>query len=130
MQRSTRLAALLATMLLPFAAQAENFTLFVFETAPELAKRDDSGPAGRAYWDAFAAFGAQMRESGVLRGGSPLVPAQGIAVDSHALGGYFMIDVEDRAAAERWAAEAPATRTGGRVIVVPALASPAMAAHP
>ncbi len=130
LQRFTRVAALLAAVVLPTAAHAESHTLLVFETVPELAQRTDPGPKGRAHRDAFAAFGARMQAAGGLRGGSPLVPAAAIAIDSHALGGYFIIEVENRASAEHWPAEAPATLRGGRVIALPVVDSPTMAAKP
>lgn len=120
-------ATLLAALLTSTAAVAEPFTLFVFESPAELARRADPGADGQAYWKEYADFGARLQAAGAIRGGSPLAPAAGLAAGELPLGGYFIIEAADRAAAERWAAEAPASRRGGRVLVATPVPSPAMA---
>lgn len=122
--------ALWAALLLPAVADAAPFTLFVFEAPRELARRADPGPDGAAYWAEYAAFGQRLAEAGVLRGGSAIVPAAGLADGDAPLGGYFTLEADDRAGAERWAAEAPANRRGGRVVVADGIASPAMTEQP
>lgn len=122
--------ALWAALLLPVVADAAPYTLFVFEAPRELARRADPGPDGTAYWAEYAAFGTRLAAAGVLRGGSAIVPAAGLADGDSPLGGYFTLDTDDRAGAQRWAAEAPASRRGGRVVVADGIASPAMTDQP
>jgi hypothetical protein len=115
---ATTLAACAAT------AHAAPFTLFIYETAEDLALRSDTTEKGAAYWSAYAAIGKDMGAAGVLRGGSALVTtkvttvsatgpaASAFAAAPLALGGYFQIDVADEAAAIEWAAKIPAAVTG------------------
>lgn len=123
-------AALLAALLQPAAGVAAPFTLFVFESPAELARRADPGPDGAAYWREYAGFGARLAEAGVLRGGSALVPAAGLADGDRPLGGYFTLEVDGPEAAAHWADAAPASRRGGRVRVAAGVVSPAMAGQP
>lgn len=124
-------------------AAAEPFTLLVYERADQLALRSDTGARGKAYWDAYAEAGKAMQAANVLRGGAPLdLPKTASTVrrlnvsKAHvspgspttgplSLGGFFIIDVADRAAAEVWAARLPAAQTGA-VEVRPNIASPTM----
>jgi hypothetical protein len=116
----------------PAAAPAgKQFVLFVYETPEQAVLRDDKTERGAAYWQGFMAFAESMKQAGVLRGGVPLVPAElakfasartGTAAvagvesrrpDGLRLGGFFMIEVADEAAALAWAAKAPNASTGG-----------------
>lgn len=119
--------ALLTALALPATGIAAPYTLFVFESPAELARRADAGADGAAYWQAYAAYGARLAEAGVLRGGSAIAPAAGLAIGDRPLGGYFTLDVEDAAAARRWADAAPAATAGGQVVVAAGIVSPAMA---
>jgi hypothetical protein len=116
------------------SAHAEQFALFVYETPADFAARNDPTKAD-AYWGGFAALGAEMNAAGIVRGGGPLAgPDQGVtvtvrdgqsrslALDSgpQTLSGWFVIDVADRAEAERWAARVPAASTA-RIEVRPVL---------
>ena len=98
-------------------ALAEPFVLLVHETPDQIALRADAGPAGMAYWAAYADWGKQAAEAGVMRGGAAMVPVPVATLgtlDPSALilGGFFQIDVPDVATAESWAARLPATTTG------------------
>jgi hypothetical protein len=120
------LSAALAALTLAAAqpAVAEPWTILIYETEAELALRTDPSEAGAAYWGAYAAYGKALADAGVLRGGAALDPAAVLTVSPAgtgerplaaaplALGGYFQIDVPDRAAALGWAAKAPAAATG------------------
>ena len=108
-------------------AKAEQYTLLVFERSAELAKRTDTGNRGREYWQQYADFGRSLANAGVLKGGAALHPVEVLGVGDARLGGYFIIETSTLAEAERWAAQAPASRAGGWVIVATALPSPAMA---
>jgi hypothetical protein len=99
----------------PTAAHPE-FTILIYESDAQLAART-SPAAGDAYWTAYDVFAGQLARAGVLRGGSALderarttVRGAGTAdraVRRARLGGYFVIAVRDRAAAEAWARQAP-----------------------
>lgn len=123
-----------AAALGPATAHAEQFALFVYETPADFAARNDPTKA-EAYWGSFAALGAEMNAAGIVRGGGPLAePTQGVTVtvrDAQArsatlesapqtLSGWFVIEVADRAEAERWAARVPAAATA-RIEVRPVL---------
>lgn len=129
--------ALLASSL----AAAESYTLFIYETNADIALRADTEKAP-AYWAAYAAFSQQLEQAGVLRGGAALQPDElahtvrltdgkpQIQAGAHArsrepLGGYFVIDVADLAAATAWAEKAPGAATGA-VEVRPAYPAPTM----
>jgi len=120
------LVLLAPATLLPEAAHAEPFTLFIYETASDIALRTDATGAGAAYWAGYATFGAEAQAAGILRGGAALqTDSTAFATLSAAgtnggafvtaplsLGGYFQIDVPDLATAELWAAKLPASGTG------------------
>lgn len=98
-------------------ALAEPFVLLIHETPDQIALRTDPGQAGMAYWNAYAAWGQQAAEAGVMRGGAAMVPVPVATlgrVDPAALvlGGFFQIDVPDVATAREWAARLPAATTG------------------
>jgi hypothetical protein len=105
--------------------QAAEFAILIHESPEALALRTRDDEAGKAYWAAFAAYGADLAQAGVLRGGMPLTPVRATAVNGRPLGGFFIIDVADQAAADAWARRAPAT--DGRALAVPSAASSAMA---
>lgn len=98
----------------PVAAHAADYTITIYETPAELAKRTAQNDAGKAYWAAFADYGQALAKAGVLRGGAALaVPANATA---DTLSGYFIIDVASDADAAAWAAKAPSVAHGGRAI--------------
>jgi hypothetical protein len=126
--------SILATVALLLASSpvlADSFVLLIHETPDQLALRSDAGAAGQAYWAAYADFGKQAAEAGVLRGGAAMVPqpvaqvGQAAAPGALLLGGFFLIDVADAAAAAEWAAKLPAAATGG-VEIRAAVSAPGM----
>lgn len=112
-------------------ALAEPFVLLIHETPGQIALRTDAGAAGQAYWAAYADFGKAATEAGVLRGGAAMGPLPVAQVGEAAspgalvLGGFFLIDVADAAAAADWAARLPSATTGG-VEVRAAISAPGM----
>jgi hypothetical protein len=125
------IATALALMLAATPGLAEPFVLVIHESPDQIALRSDPGAAGAAYWAAYAEFGRQATEAGILRGGAALVP-QAVAgvglpleTGSLVLGGFFQIDVADAAEAAAWAARLPAATTGS-VEVRAAVAAPGM----
>ncbi|MFO1069214.1 MAG: YciI family protein [Geminicoccaceae bacterium] len=134
-------AALLAMLATAPAARADLYTLFIYETADELAARTDPQRA-EAYWGAYAAYGKALADAGVIRGGAALTFGDAVRTlrqrDGAAavvpgaatsgpeqLGGYFVIEVADLDTALGWAARAPSALTGA-VEVRPAYPAPAM----
>lgn len=133
-----------AALLAPEPARAQGtaqYTILIWETPAQLALRTDASK-GPAYWSAYADFGNQLQQAGVLRGGTALrtgdavrvvtirsgattVTPEGQRSVANELGGYFIIEVGTLDEAVRWAARAPAAPTG-RVEVWPAYPSPAM----
>jgi hypothetical protein len=105
--------------------------LLIHETPGQIALRGDAGAAGQAYWAAYADFGKAAAEAGVLRGGAAMAPepvaqvGQPAAPGALLLGGFFLIDVADAAAAADWAARLPAATTGG-VEIRAAISAPGM----
>jgi hypothetical protein len=67
--------AFLAAAALAAPAAAEDFTILIYEPAQELALRRDSGPAGQAYWAAYAAYAGELAKAGAVRGGAALQTA-------------------------------------------------------
>lgn len=154
MSRTIRLLALAAaTVALPAAASAQSmapatagarqFTIFIYESRTELARRADTTSRGRDYWASYAGFGAELQRAGVLRGGTALrvepgttstvtvrggatrVANLGHARSAETLGGYFVIEVATREEALAWAAKVPASATGA-VEVRESFAAPTM----
>lgn len=128
MHRYPFAAMLAAGFALAPPVQAAEFTLFVFEARDALARRDGPAEDSARYWQDYADFGASLAQAGIMRGGAALSPDGPVQLDTLALGGYFVIDVASTEQAREWASRAPTNRHGGRVIVVPAVTSPAMAA--
>lgn len=103
------------------APAPQQYTLLIYETPADFAMRTHPAQA-EGYWSRFAAFAATMQQAGVLRGGAALeggaavrrVGAGKALVRSESLepSGYFIIEVADLAAAERWAAQVPAAARG------------------
>lgn len=121
-------AALFSALALP--AQAEPYTLFIYEDADQLALRPGTDEASLAYWSAYDTFSKEMAAAGILRGGSALATAAPVALvtsasaepstspyaqSTLALGGYFQIDVPTEADAIAWAQKLP---VGGGVVEV------------
>jgi hypothetical protein len=105
--------AFLAAAALAAPAAAEDFTILIYEPAQELALRRDSGPAGQAYWAAYAAYAGELAKAGAVRGGAALQTAPDPA--GPRLSGFFMISAPTHAAGGSLAAAAPTHRRGGRV---------------
>jgi hypothetical protein len=118
------LATALAAGLSTAPAAADDFTILIYEPARELALRSDTGPAGQAYWAAYAAYAGELAKAGAVRGGAALATSPDAAPPR--LSGFFLISAPTRAQAEALAAAAPANRRGGRAEVRDQL--PAMAA--
>lgn len=104
------------------------YMLMFYETADEVAKRDDPAEAD-AYWGAWTAYIDAMSAAGIVRRGDGLLPphaattvrlANGerqvqdgpVAASKEQLGGYFVIDVPDLDAALSWAARSPNLASG------------------
>ena len=113
MTRTTLVATAFAALALP--AAADPFTLFIHETPADVALRSDTTQAGAAYWAIWAEYSAMLGETGMVRGGAPLVVSEG---DGNRISGYFILEAPSLAEAEALAALAPAAMRGGRVDVV------------
>ena len=110
------------------------------EAPEDFALREDKEKSG-AYLDAWRAYGASLRDAGVLLSGAALeAPSaatvvsvrNGVRTDEYGpfpdtreqLGGFFVGECTDVEAAARWAATCPAARNGFvDVRVVPDYAS-------
>jgi hypothetical protein len=110
------------------ALKADSFTLLIYESKTDLAARTDPQKAP-AYWAAYGGYAKQLAEAGILRGGTAL-PGNAetktvtltqskaqetdkpFATSDLELGGYFIIEVPDQAAAVKWAKKAPGLATG------------------
>lgn len=110
---------LLAAALLALAAplHAGQYTLLIHEAPAELAKRNDPGAAGTAYWQGFTTAGGQLARAGALRGGAALEPSSSPDARGLILGGYFVIEAPDAATARQLADSLPAAR-GGHIDVI------------
>ncbi|EGF93487.1 hypothetical protein ABI_19270 [Asticcacaulis biprosthecium C19] len=118
------LTGILGLAVLSGPAQAESFTLFIYEAPSQMALRDDPGEAGQTYWAGYNQFAANLMQAGVLRGGTALNPRDITTLDTSGrragtygasdriLGGYFVIETSDMSAAEALARQAPAVLTG------------------
>lgn len=109
------------------AAHATEYTLLIYETQAELAKRTDQTEVGKAYWASWMEYSQAVKSAGIMRGGAALTTDQDPnAGEGERLGGYFIIDVADRDAATAWASKAPISAGGGHVEVRSAYPTPAM----
>jgi hypothetical protein len=119
--------------LVPLPAPAADYTLFIWETAADIALRADPGTDGQAYWAAYAAFGDSLAASGALRGGAPLdaaaPPAGAQGSGGLLLGGYFRLEADTPEQARALAQAAPALVRGGAVTLAPHAAAPTMASN-
>ncbi len=114
------------------------YTVLCYETAADFARR--TGPDAGAYWAGWSAYGATLAQAGVFVFGAGLLPpdaattvrvaASGRTVEDgpfaevkEHLGGFFVIEVPDLAAALDWAAKAPSSASGSTE-VRPVLAMP------
>jgi hypothetical protein len=105
------------------------YMLMFYESADELARRDDPARVGD-YWGAWSAYVGAIGASGLMRSGNGLQPprsattvrvAQGrrqvqdgpFADTREHLGGYFIIDAPTLEVALEWAARAPCAGAGG-----------------
>ena len=141
------LVATVALAIAPAVASAQNrpaapapaeqqFTILIFESPTELARR--SGSAQDAYWSSYDDFAAALMRGGVLRGGSALSESVAVTVRGTGsadagvrgarLSGYFVIAADDIAAARRWASQAPSGAIA--VEVRPHRANPHMMSAP
>jgi hypothetical protein len=118
----TPLLAAAALAALTASAHADPFTMVFHETPADTAPRSDTTEAGAAYWSVWVEYSAMLAQTGVVRGGAPLIVSEG---DGTAISGYFILDTT-LAEAEALAALAPATTRDGRVVVVRHLAVPGM----
>lgn len=115
------------------------FTLIIYETPGDIAKRNDPEKA-QAYWGAYGAYSKALQEAGVARGGAGLHPADtgttlsqsdgkrrvqdGPYADTkEQLGGFFIIEVDNLDQAIEWASRCPALPTGKVEVrpVIPAM---------
>ncbi|ESQ75637.1 YciI family protein [Asticcacaulis sp. AC402] len=118
------LAGVVSLALLAGSAQAETFTLFIYEAPSQFALRNDRSDAGKAYWAGYNQFAASLMQAGALRGGTALDATDVTTLDQSGwhkgtyldgnkiLGGYFIIETDDLAAAQTLAGQAPAVLTG------------------
>lgn len=118
---------LAALALLTAPAAAEPFTIFLYETQADIALRADDGPAGQAYWQAYADYAVTLQSAGAVIGGTPLIPGS-LAAET-VLGGYFVVDLPDLDTARALAAAAPSVQRGGTAFAVPHLPVAPMVAN-
>ena len=96
---------------------AEPFVLLIHESPDQIALRTDPGEAGKAYWGAYAAWGAEAAQAGVMKGGAAMVPVPvatlgALEPGALVLGGFFQIEAASVDEAKEWAARLPAATTG------------------
>lgn len=105
-----------------------NYSIFIYETKDDFAKRGD--PAKQeAYYNGWMKYFEMLGAAGIMRGGSGLMPpdtattvklrgSQRLVEDGpyadtkEQLGGFFMIEVADLDTALDWAAKCPAASSG------------------
>lgn len=125
MRLPAQIAAALLLSATACSAQAAEFTVLIYESPVELAKRASSTD-GPAYWVGYNQFAGALAQAGVLRGGSALNETETTttrgqggstrAVPGARLGGYFVIDVPGIEAAKQWAQKAPAGAVAVEVV--------------
>lgn len=115
------------------------YAILVYETASELAAREDPARAEQ-YWGAYTAYSQALVAAGIARGGAGLhAPGSATTVTQRdgqrlvqdgpfadtkeMLGGLFLIEVPDLDVALEWAARCPSATTGS-VEVRPMLPPP------
>ena len=104
------------------------FTILCYENAADFARRTDPAEAG-AYWAGWSAYAGTLVQAGVFLSGAGLDgPHSAATIRTHPtgrrvedgpfaevreqLGGFFVIEVPDMAAALDWAARAPSSAYG------------------
>ncbi|MBI4269554.1 MAG: YciI family protein [Candidatus Rokubacteria bacterium] len=104
------------------------YTILIYERESDFKDRTDDQRKD-AYWGAYRAYSAALREAGVMVGGAALQPASAAttvrqqkgkrqvqdgpyADTKEQLGGYFVIEVPGLDQALGWAARCPAAATG------------------
>ncbi|MDB5562919.1 MAG: hypothetical protein JWN11_2337 [Hyphomicrobiales bacterium] len=104
------------------------FIILTYESDDDVAARTDVARQA-AYWGGWQAFGGALKAAGVVKSMHGLAPKQTASTTTvrsgerrvaagpftageMQLGGYFIIDVADAAAAEEWAARCPAAING------------------
>lgn len=109
-------------------SRGEAFTLLIYESKEDIVARTDPQKAP-AYWAAYGDYAKMLTDAGILRGGTALPgnastttltlsrgkvqeAEKPLAASSLELGGYFIIEVPDQAAALEWARKAPGLATG------------------
>ena len=121
------LAAATLMAVISTTAQAEPYTIMIFEPAHVLKDRLQKTATAQAYWAAYTRYASQLMSENALRGGAALAAAPdtpGQAGEA-IISGYFQIDVQDDAAAKRLAERVPLA-AGGRVEVRKDLPNPTM----
>jgi hypothetical protein len=105
-----------------------NYSVFIYETPADFAKRSDP-QAKDAHFGAWMKYFQTLSEAGIMRGGSGLMPpdtattvklsnGQRLVEDGpyadtkEQLGGFYMIEVPDLDTALDWVAKCPAASTG------------------
>lgn len=108
------------------------YCLLVYESEESMSGRDDPERKD-AYWGAYSAYSAALREAGILVGGNGLLPPDTattvrirggerqvqdgpFADTKELLGGYFVIEVENLDQAMAWAARCPGAEAGSMEI--------------
>lgn len=116
-------AAALLLVAVPTRAQAQEFTILIYESEFDLAARIDPARS-EAYWAKYNAFAGELAQAGVLRGGTALSESDALTVNAAGVrpiarslrgtrtGGYFVIDVPTVEDAVAWARKAPLGRGG------------------
>jgi hypothetical protein len=104
------------------------YTILMYESDADFKTRTDAARKD-AYWGAYRAYTAAVREAGVMVGGAGLQPPHAgttlrqrdgkrdvqdgpYAETKEQLGGFYEIDVPDLDTALEWAARCPAAATG------------------
>lgn len=103
------------------------YMLVIYEDPSDVARRE--GEQAKAYWEGWKAYGAALREAGVLVGGAalqPIVTATTLrlkdgkrhvqdgpyAETKDEFAGYYTLDVASVDQALQWAAKCPALAKG------------------
>lgn len=101
--------------------------LIIYENPSDIAQRQ--GEAAKTYWDGWKAYGAALREAGVLVGGAALQPTATAttlrlkdgkrqvqdgpyAETKDEFAGFYTLEVESIDQALEWAAKCPAVGKG------------------
>jgi hypothetical protein len=106
------------------------YTVLIYESDADFKNRTASDESRQgAYWGAYKAYFAALREAGIMTGGAPLQPPHSgttlrqrdgkrqvqdgpYADTKEQLGGFYEIDVPDLDTALQWAARCPAAASG------------------